>query len=92
MSIIGKRPGDLVPADRRLRCSMICSCVEDESGALNVRYGLNFKRLTETFRSLPDLSGNANRVRELMMSINRNRVSPLHIDDIIEDFLASEAY
>jgi hypothetical protein len=72
-------------------CRMTSSCVVDENGASITRYGLEFRRLTKTFRTLPDLSGNAQKVRELMQRINRLHLSPIHIDDVIEDFLASDA-
>ncbi len=78
-------------ADRRLSCCMTCSCVEGETGELNVRYGLRFKRFSKVLRDLPDLSGNALKVRELMLRLNRNRVSIFHIDDVIADFLAVNA-
>ena len=77
--------------EHEMHCEMTSSCVTDETGTLMVRYGLEFKRLQETFRSLPDLSGNAGRVRELMSRINKYDLSPMHIDDVIEDFLASDA-
>ena len=72
-------------------CRMTSSCVVDETGARIMRYGLEFRRLTKTFRTLPDLSGNAQKVRDLMLRINRLHLSPIHIDDVIDDFLASDA-
>ena len=81
-----------IPADdRRMRCTMTCSCVEDETGAYRMRYGLVFKKESTTILAYPDLSGNASHVRELMTQINKNRVSPIHIGDIIDDFLVADA-
>ncbi len=73
-----------------LHCRVTCSYIEDETGAEKMRYGLVFERLSETLRFLPDLSGSRNNVINLMQRINRNKVSSVHIDDIIDDFLAAE--
>lgn len=75
-------------SDRRLTCSMTCTCVENETGDFLFRYGLRFKRLSKTIREFPDVTGNAKTLRDFMLSLNRNRVSEHHLDDVIEDFLA----
>ncbi len=75
-------------SDRRLNCSMTCSCVENEAGELIIRYGLRFRRQSETVRDYPDVSGNAKALRDFMTLLNRNRVSIHHIDDVVADFMA----
>lgn len=78
-------------SDRRLRCSMTCTCVKSESGDFLVRYGLRFKRLAKVIRDIPDISGNAKALMDFMLSLNRNRISEHHIDDVIADYLAVAA-
>ena len=60
----------------------LTSKVIEIEGKTAVTYGISCDKI-----SLDDISTDVERVRELVDKCNRNKLSPTHIFDVVEDFL-----
>ena len=58
------------------------SFVTDEDGVKHETYGISFDD-----KNIYDISTEKDKVEKLIKLCNENDASPLHINDIIEDFL-----
>lgn len=78
--------------DKRLFCCITCNWVEGDNGQLYIRYGLRFKKAAQTVRDFPDLTSDEKRIRKFALRLNRGRISELHIDDIVYDFILEDSF
>ena len=51
-------------------------------------YGIDILKGCELLKTIKDISLNENDVNELINKCNRLKLSEIHIDDVIEDFLS----
>lgn len=58
------------------------SIITDEQGVTHKTYGITYKK-----RVIPDISTNKQSIETLIKKANKTGLSPIHLDDVIEDFL-----
>lgn len=62
------------------------SVIEWEGQAVTT-YGIRPVPPTQDAPAIPDISPDRNRVKAITRLLNRHRVSPLHLADVVEDLL-----
>lgn len=58
------------------------SVVYDENGKKHNTYGISYKE-----REVKDISTDKHKIEKLVNLCNELELSPIHLDDVIEDFL-----
>lgn len=58
------------------------SLITDEDGNSHLTYGIS-----DDERSFSDISTDKSKIERLVMLCNEQKISPIHLDDVIEDFL-----
>lgn len=61
--------------------------VIDEAGKEHTTYGVELWQLCQAVRVIPDVSLDEASVRELVRLCNELELDPIHLDDVVEDFL-----
>ena len=63
--------------------SVKCKVIRGNNG----NFGIVFSVIDREIRTIHDISGDEELVKAISEAINRNDLSPIHIDDVIEDFI-----
>lgn len=58
------------------------SIITDEDGNSHLTYGISYEE-----RSFNDISTDKSKIERLVMLCNEQKLSPIHLKDVIEDFL-----
>ena len=61
--------------------------ITDENGEIRLAYGIKLIQAGETKCRISDVTCSYPEIRKLCSLCNRHKLSPMHLEDIIEDFL-----
>lgn len=64
-----------------------CDRLKDEDNGIYTSFGIDVFQYNTPIRSVKDVSVNKDNLQKLISLLNRLQPDPVHIDDIIQDFL-----
>ena len=73
---------------RKYRYLVQRQILKNDVGEEYAAYGITVMSGKREIASIPDISTNYEDIRLLAESCTRNRLDPIHINDVIEDFLS----
>ena len=73
---------------RKCRYLVLSQVLKNEDGDEYTAYGITVMSGEREMVSIPDISTNYEDMRRLAEACEKNELDPIHINDVVEDFLA----